>query len=173
MRARHTVECVSLFVFSDPATTGIYTRSPRDARPISSACGTGSLPGAGRELARMLGLLRRNPAFARLWLAMAVSQAGDWLSRVAVLSLIADLGGVQAVGPVGVLYGAELALRLLPTGFMAPLAGPVADRLSRRMVMVLADLARAAVVLCLLFVQEAVDLPLLYGLVALQTGLRT
>jgi hypothetical protein len=119
----------------------------------------------------MLGLLRRNPAFARLWLAMAVSQAGDWLSRVAVLSLIADLGGVQAVGPVGALYGAELALRLLPTGFMAPLAGPVADRLSRRMVMVLADLARAAVVLCLLFVQEAGDLPLLYGLVALQTGL--
>ncbi|MDE0913606.1 MAG: MFS transporter [Planctomycetota bacterium] len=119
----------------------------------------------------MLGLLRRNPAFARLWLAMAVSQAGDWLSRVAVLSLIASLGGVDALGPVGMLYGMELSLRLLPTGFMAPLAGPVADRLSRRLVMVLADLARAVVVLCLLFVDEPGDLPLLYGLVALQTGL--
>jgi len=54
---------------------------------------------------------------------------------------------------------------------MAPLAGPVADRLSRRLVMVLADLARAVVVLCLLFVDEPGDLPLLYGLVALQTGL--
>lgn len=119
----------------------------------------------------VLGLLRRNPAFARLWLAMAVSQAGDWLSRVAVLSLIASLGGVDALGPVGMLYGMELSLRLLPTGFMAPLAGPVADRLSRRLVMVLADLARAVVVLCLLFVDEPGDLPLLYGLVALQTGL--
>ena len=79
----------------------------------------------------VLGLLRRNPAFARLWLAMAVSQAGDWLSRVAVLSLIASLGGADALGPVGMLYGMELALRLLPTGFMAPLAGPVADRFSR------------------------------------------
>jgi hypothetical protein len=104
-------------------------------------------------------------------MAMAVSQAGDWLSRVAVLSLIASLGGVDALGPVGMLYGMELALRLLPTGFMAPLAGPVADRLSRRLVMVLADLARAVVVLCLLFVDEPGDLPLLYGLVALQTGL--
>ncbi|HIK61021.1 MAG TPA: MFS transporter [Planctomycetes bacterium] len=119
----------------------------------------------------MLGLLRRNPAFARLWMAMAVSQAGDWLSRVAVLSLIASLGGADALGPVGMLYGMELALRLLPTGFMAPLAGPVADRFSRRMVMVLADLARAAVVLCLLLVDEPSELPLLYGLVALQTGL--
>ena len=104
-------------------------------------------------------------------MAMAVSQAGDWLSRVAVLSLIASLGGVDALGPVGMLYGMELSLRLLPTGFMAPLAGPVADRLSRRLVMVLADLARAVVVLCLLFVDEPGDLPLLYGLVALQTGL--
>jgi hypothetical protein len=104
-------------------------------------------------------------------MAMAVSQAGDWLSRVAVLSLIASLGGVDALGPVGMLYGMELALRLLPTGFMAPLAGPVADRLSRRLVMVLADLARAVVVLCLLLVDEPGDLPLLYGLVALQTGL--
>ena len=119
----------------------------------------------------MLGLLRRNPAFARLWMAMAVSQAGDWLSRVAVLSLIAGLGGPEALGPVGMLYGMELALRLVPTGLMAPLAGPVADRFSRRLVMVLADLARAIVVLCLLFVDEADDLPLLYGLVALQTGL--
>ncbi|HJM56490.1 MAG TPA: MFS transporter [Planctomycetota bacterium] len=119
----------------------------------------------------VLGLLRRNPAFARLWLAMAVSQAGDWLSRVAVLSLIASLGGADALGPVGMLYGMELALRLLPTGFMAPLAGPVADRFSRRMVMVLADLARAAVVLSLLLVDEPSELPLLYGLVALQTGL--
>jgi len=102
---------------------------------------------------------------------MAVSQAGDWLSRVAVLSLIADLGGAQALGPVGALYGAELALRLLPTGLMAPLAGPLADRLSRRLVMVLADLARAAVVLGLLLIDEPGDLPLLYSLVAVQTGL--
>ena len=45
----------------------------------------------------MFQVLQRNPAFRRLWLAQVVTQAGDWLNRMAVLALIAHLGGADAV----------------------------------------------------------------------------
>ena len=38
----------------------------------------------------MLGVVRRNPGFRRIWLSQVVSQGGDWFSRVAVLALILD-----------------------------------------------------------------------------------
>lgn len=119
----------------------------------------------------MLGVARRNPQFRRVWLAQVVSQAGDWLNRMAVLALIGQLSGGAARGTLGALFGIELALRLLPTALLAPLAGPVADRLSRRALMVAADLARAGVVLALLLVDRREELWLLYALVVTQMSL--
>ena len=117
----------------------------------------------------MLGVARRNPRFRRLWLAQVVSEAGDWLNRVAILTLIGNLGGGQAAaGGLGLLFGGELAIRLLPSAFMGPLAGPIADRLPRRFLMVAADVVRASIVVGFLFVQRPEQLPLLYGLLALQ-----
>lgn len=124
----------------------------------------------------MLGVVRRNPLFRRLWLSQVVSQAGDWLNRMAVLALIGELSGVEIVGgravvALGALFGIELALRLLPTALFSPLAGPLADRLSRRGLMVASDLVRAVVVLCLLTVDGRQDLPLLYCLLFLLMSL--
>ena len=110
----------------------------------------------------------RNPQFARLWLAQFVSQTGDWLDRVACLVLIGRLGSASAVFGVGILFALELALRLLPSAFFSPLAGPVADRLPRRFLMVAADLSRAVIVLCFLLVREPGHLTWLYVLIALQ-----
>ena len=118
-----------------------------------------------------LQVLRRNPGFARLWGAQVISQAGDWLNRVAILALISDLGGGAGVGLLGLMYGVEFAVRLLPTSLMAPLAGAVADRLSRKWILILADLSRALVVLGMLQVENRTDLPLLYGLLMAQMGL--
>jgi MFS family permease len=119
----------------------------------------------------VIDLLRRNPGFARLWTAQVVSQSGDWLNRIAVLTLIGSVGGgVQAAG-VGALYGAELALRLLPSAVLGPLAGPIADRLPRRRVLVAADLLRALVVALMWLVREPAHLPWLYALIALQMGI--
>lgn len=111
-------------------------------------------------------LLRRNPAFARLWLSQVVSQTGDWLNRMACIVLIGRLGGSSA--QLGLFFGIELALRLLPPALLGPLAGPLADRHSRRALMVLSDLGRAAIVLVFLAVDEASELPLLYALVYAQ-----
>ena len=56
----------------------------------------------------MYQVLKRNPAFRRLWLAQVVTQAGDWLNRMAVLALIAHLAGPSAIdepGELPWLYG--------------------------------------------------------------------
>lgn len=119
----------------------------------------------------VLGVLRRNPAFVRLWLAQVVSMAGDWFNRMALLVLIGDLAGPEARLGVGLLYGLEVAQRLMPLALLSPLAGPLADRVPRRLLMVSSDLARAAVVLAYLTVDSADELPLLYTLLFLQMGL--
>jgi predicted MFS family arabinose efflux permease len=116
----------------------------------------------------MIGVVRRNPAFRRIWLAQVVSQLGTWFNRVAVLALIGQLGGEQAVGA---LFATELAIRLLPTAVFSSLAGPVADRVPRRLLMVCANLAQAVTVLLLMVVDEPGELPLLYGLVTLHMSL--
>jgi len=113
----------------------------------------------------------RNPQFARLWLAQFVSQTGDWLDRVACLVLIGRLGSATSVFGVGVLFGFELALRLLPSALFSPLAGPIADRLPRRLLMVASDVSRAGIVLCFLLVRQPSQLPWLYVLIALQMAI--
>jgi predicted MFS family arabinose efflux permease len=119
----------------------------------------------------LLQVLKRNPAFRRLWLAQVVTQAGDWLNRMAVLALIAHLGGADAVQTAGALFAGELALRLLPSALLLPLAGSMADRVSRKGTMIVADLLRALVVMGLLLIKRPEDLPLLYGLLFLQMAL--
>jgi len=96
--------------------------------------------------------------------------AGDWLNRMALLVLIGELAGPEARLGVGLLYGLEMALHLMPTALLSPLAGPVADRMPRRLLMVVSDLGRALVVLMFLLVDEPGKLPLLYTLLFLQMG---
>lgn len=121
----------------------------------------------------MLGVVARNPRFRQLWTAQVVSSAGDWLNRVAVLTLIGTLSGPQAAAGVGVLFGVELAVRLTPNALTGPLAGPLADRLPRRMLMVLSDIARMLIVLGFLLVDQPDELWLLYTLLALQMAAST
>ena len=116
----------------------------------------------------MLGVARRNPEFRKLWIAQLVSQAGDWMSRMAILALIADLGGTEGLVGVGTLFGIELVIRMLPLAIFGPIAGPVADRLPRKVLMVVSDLLRAGVVLCFLLIDEPDELNLLYVLMVMQ-----
>lgn len=118
----------------------------------------------------MLAVVRKNPEFARLWTAQIISGTGDWLNRVAIVSLIGELGGNDALLGVGMLFAIEFAMRMLPTAIFGPFAGPIADRMSRRTLMVLADIASAITVPCYLFVRDPAHLPLLYGLIVFQMG---
>jgi MFS family permease len=85
-------------------------------------------------------LVRENHDFRRLWIAQIISEIGDWLYAVVIYSLLLDLtGSAQAVATA-------VVLQVLPQVFFSPMAGVVNDRLSRRTVMILADLLRAVII---------------------------
>jgi MFS family permease len=94
-----------------------------------------------RRFAPYVDVLRRNPAFRRLYFAQLISFAGDWFASVALLGLALDLSGSAAV--------ASLVLVLQTGGYalVAPLAGALADRIDRKRLLVSADIARVPVCL--------------------------
>ena len=107
-------------------------------------------------------LLRRNHGFRNLWLGQVVSQTGDWFDTIAVYTIVLNLtGSGRAVGLV-------LVARFLPIFIIGPLSGVIADRFSRRMIMIISDVLRAVVVLGFLFVRRPDQLWLVYALTVLQ-----
>jgi len=93
-------------------------------------------------------VVRRNAGFRRLYAANAVSQVGDWLNVVALLSLLLELTGKGEA--VAIVY----LTRFVPFFLLGPPAGVLADRVSRRAILVTCDLLRAGLVLCLLLVRS-------------------
>jgi MFS family permease len=88
--------------------------------------------------------LRRNPTFARVWLAQAVSSLGDWIYSITAVTVLAQSGhGAQSIALV-------LALQLGPAAVVGTLGGPLVDRRSRRALMIGADLVRGIAVASLL-----------------------
>jgi dTMP kinase len=78
--------------------------------------------------------------FRRLALALVLSSFGDWLAFLATTALAAEL--VNGFGAKSFAVGGVLAFRLLPSVVLAPFVGVLADRLDRRMTMVVSDLLR-------------------------------
>jgi MFS family permease len=107
--------------------------------------------------------LFRNVHFMRLWVGQGISFVGDAVSMVALVVLVVQITGSASA------VGGALVARLLPT-LASPLAGVLADRLDRRIVLVASDLARAVLVLGIVFVR---DLVVLYFLVFLMGLART
>jgi dTMP kinase len=83
--------------------------------------------------------LLTHPAFSKLLAAQTVSSLGDWVGFVAVAALVNRLGGnVGAYAVAGVMVA-----RMLPAVLFGPIAGVLVDRMDRKRMMILADLARA------------------------------
>ena len=112
-------------------------------------------------------LLRNNRAFRQLWLGQVVSQMGDWFNTIALYTMILNLTGSGR--DVGLL----LVARFLPSFVFGPLSGVLADRFSRRSIMIVSDLLRAVVVLGFLLVRRADQLWIIYVLTVLQLGFST
>lgn len=107
-------------------------------------------------------LLRRNPAFRNLWLGQVVSQMGDWFDTIALYTIILNLTGS------GRNVGLLMVARFVPSFVFGPVSGVIADRFSRRTIMILSDVLRAFVVLGFLFVRRPDQLWLVYVLTVLQ-----
>ncbi len=90
-----------------------------------------------------LELFRRNPALAKLLAGEFISGIGDWLYLVAILVV------VYAESNSPVLLGIVGAARILPYVILSVPAGIVADRFDRRLVLLVTDLARGALMLVL------------------------
>jgi MFS family permease len=112
-------------------------------------------------------LLRGNRSFRQVWLGQVVSQMGDWFDTIALYTIILRLtGSGRAVGLL-------LVARFVPSFLLGSLSGVVADRFSRRSIMIISDLLRAVVVLGFLFVRRAEQLWIIYFLTVLQLALST
>jgi MFS family permease len=105
-------------------------------------------------------LLQRNRDFRRLFLASVISLGGDWFLFVAITSLIVETTG-RAIDVGLAILAQELAFFLA-----SPPAGVLVDRLDRRKLMIVCDLARIGVCVSFLFV-GAGTIWLAYPLLAL------
>ena len=114
-----------------------FRAAPREDGADRGKLGNGA---ARRHHAREPGVLSIKP-FRRLWIALSLSSLGDWLSIVALTALAPSLatGGLAAKGSA--VSGVWLAT-LLPALLIGPLAGALADRLDRRMTMIVGDVIR-------------------------------
>lgn len=88
-------------------------------------------------------------AFFRLWIVQVVSATGDWLGFFAIVAAATRVSGRPEAA-----VGLVLSARIVPGLFFAPLAGVLVDRLDRKRVMMTCDLARAATMLWLPFVDK-------------------
>lgn len=84
----------------------------------------------------------RITAFRRLWLSLGLSSFGDWLGLLATTALAASLGGESSYAAANLAVSGVLILRLAPAIFFGPIAGAVADRLDRKVTMVVGDVLR-------------------------------
>jgi predicted MFS family arabinose efflux permease len=91
----------------------------------------------------------RYPAFRSLLAGLAVSQVGDWLYNLALITVVYTRTG--SVMWAGITTGA----RVVPMVILGPVGGVIADRFDRRRVMVASDLMRLALMLGLALMTTA------------------
>jgi MFS family permease len=119
---------------------------------------------AHRLVGRQLALLARVPSFRLLALANFGSGVGTWLAFVALTVDVWDRT------ESGMWVAALLIADFLPVIVIGVLAGPLVDRLSRRRLMVAADLLRCGVFLALPFADSPRLIVALAGVAGFATG---
>jgi MFS family permease len=118
---------------------------------------------SGVSLANYARLVRENANFRRLWIAQIVSEVGDWFYALSVYSLILELTGRAD------LVGLAVVLQVLPQTFIGPTSGVINDRISRKKVMIAADVLRTAIVLGMLLVRTPQTVWLAFPLLLIET----
>lgn len=86
------------------------------------------------------------PAFRRMWVALGLSSLGDWMGLLALAALAQNRFG-DSVTSQGLAVSGIFLLRLVPTLVLAPFAGVVADKLDRRLTIVVTNWLRALILL--------------------------
>jgi dTMP kinase len=79
--------------------------------------------------------------FRALWIALSLSSLGDWLSILALLWLAPSVTHGSNLAKTTAISGVWV-VTLLPALLLGPVAGALADRLDRRMTMIVGDVIR-------------------------------
>jgi MFS family permease len=112
-----------------------------------------------------LQLLRNNRDFRLLYFGTLISLGGDWFLTVALLDLVLQLTGSATLASL------MLLCQTLPIFIFTPLAGHVVDRVDRRKLMVVVDIARTGACLLPLLARTPAMLPFAYaGVILISIG---
>lgn len=112
-------------------------------------------------------LFTTNRRFTRFWLAGVISHLGNWFNYIAIFVLLTRLTGS------GGAVSWFLIAKFIPTTFLGPAAGVVADRFSRKTIMIISDLLRVFIVLAFLLVRKPEHVWLVYVLALVQESIWT
>ena len=112
-------------------------------------------------------LFTTNHRYRRFWLAGVISQLGNWFNYIAIFVLLTKLTGS------GGAVSWFLIAKFIPTSFLGPAAGVIADRFSRKTIMIVSDLLRVLIVLCFLLVKRPEHVWLVYILALVQESIWT
>jgi MFS family permease len=96
-----------------------------------------------------------NYPFLRLWIAQAVSQTANSMVDFSLLLRVGQSVDYHDVAQANTAVSFVILAFSLPAVIFGPIAGAVADRMSRRNLMVITNAARAALVVLFLLVQPA------------------
>lgn len=89
--------------------------------------------------------LLKDGIYIRYWLAVVISFLGDGIARITVIYVAAGLTDAPAL-----FIAAVVIAQLLPSGALGAFIGPLVDRISPRVLLVGADLARFVIVLAMI-----------------------
>lgn len=134
-------------------------------RESNDEAGTGTGGHRGTGFRSAVSLLKRNVDFRRYYLAAIISFGGDWFLIVALFSLVLEHAGTAMTLAVTVVA------QELPFFLMSPIGGALADRLNRKKLMIVTDVARAILCIGFLFVDGPDELWLAFVLLALISSL--
>ncbi|RSM58815.1 MFS transporter [Amycolatopsis sp. WAC 01376] len=107
----------------------------------------------------------REPAFARLWIAAFFSETAEWMLQIALPVFVFQATGSAATTALSIVLG------LVPAVLLSPVAGVIADRWNRRLVLCVVCAGQAFVALPLLFVASGGPVYVIYAVMAAQAGL--
>ena len=124
------------------------------------------MDGVGEDRVGYFELLRTNRTYRGLFAANVLSQVGTWFGTIALFILAAEVSGLPELA-----VGIVLVLRMFAMAVPQPFTGMLADRYSRKWLMVIAEVLAGGVVLLYLLVDGPEDWALYYGCIVAQMAL--
>ncbi|HEY3016566.1 MAG TPA: dTMP kinase [Nocardioides sp.] len=114
---------------------------------------TGEAPALTHAPPDSISAVLRIRDYRRLWMGLGLAALGEWVGLLAITAMAnksahqlgAVLGqGVSEYKLANFAIAAVLFLRVVPALFLGPIAGWIADRVDRKLILITGDLARAA-----------------------------